>query len=77
VTAGSSAIGGWTAAWTFANGQAVSHAWSATVSGSGSGVTARNASYNGNLAAGTSTTFGFIGTWNGTNSAPTVSCTAS
>jgi mannan endo-1,4-beta-mannosidase len=38
-------------------------------------VTARNMGYNGNLAAGASTTFGFIGSWNGTNSVPTLSCT--
>jgi mannan endo-1,4-beta-mannosidase len=36
VTAGSSAIAGWTVAWTFANGQSVTQAWNATVTGSGS-----------------------------------------
>ncbi|GLH96477.1 cellulase family glycosylhydrolase [Phytohabitans aurantiacus] len=76
VTAGNSAVSGWTVTWTFANGQRVTQAWSATVSSSGSTVTARNVGYNGNLAAGASTTFGFIGAWNGTNSAPTLSCTA-
>ena len=44
---------------------------------SGSSVTARNVSYNGSLAAGASTNFGFLGSWNGTNSVPAVSCTAS
>ncbi|GAA3750113.1 hypothetical protein GCM10022225_38000 [Plantactinospora mayteni] len=76
VTAGGSAVNGWTVTWTFANGQRVSQVWNATVTSSGSSVTARNVSYNGSLAAGASTTFGFLGSWNGTNSAPTLSCTA-
>lgn len=77
VTAGSSAITGWTVTWTFANGQSVSQVWNATVSSSGSTVTARNVSYNGSLGAGASATFGFLGSWNGTNSVPALSCTAS
>ncbi|MGI5154375.1 cellulase family glycosylhydrolase [Microbispora sp. CA-102843] len=77
VTAGSSAIKGWTVTWTFANGQTVTNAWNATVTSSGSSVTARNESYNGSLGAGAATTFGFLGSWNGGNSVPTLSCTAS
>ncbi|TQJ21209.1 mannan endo-1,4-beta-mannosidase [Micromonospora sp. A202] len=77
VTAGSAAITGWTTRWTFANGQSVSQTWSATVTSSGATVTARNVDYNGRLAAGASTTFGFIGGWTGTNGLPAVSCTAS
>ncbi|MGK5682715.1 cellulase family glycosylhydrolase [Actinoplanes sp. URMC 104] len=77
VTAGSSAIRGWTVTWTYANGQTVSQAWNATVTSSGSSVTARNVSYNGSLAAGAATQFGFLGSWNGTNSAPALTCTAS
>jgi len=77
VTAGSSAISGWTVTWTFANGQTVTQTWNATVTSSGSTVTARNVSYNGSLGAGASTNFGFLGSWNGTNSAPGLSCTAS
>jgi len=61
----------------FPNGQTVSQSWGATITSSGSTATARNVSYNGTLAPGESTTFGFIGTWNGTNGAPSVSCTAS
>ncbi|AVT35227.1 cellulase family glycosylhydrolase [Plantactinospora sp. BB1] len=76
VTAGSRAVTGWTVTWTFGNGQRVSQAWNATVTSSGSSVTARNVSYNGNLAAGASTAFGFLGSWTGTNSAPTLSCAA-
>jgi mannan endo-1,4-beta-mannosidase len=77
VTAGSAAVNSWAVTWTYANGQTVTQAWNATVTSSGSGVTARNVSYNGSLAAGAGTTFGFLGSSNGTNSAPTPSCSAS
>ncbi|MFY1670607.1 cellulase family glycosylhydrolase [Plantactinospora sp. WMMB334] len=77
VTAGASAISGWAVSWTFPHGQRVSQSWNATVSSSGSSVTARNVSYNGTLAAGASTTFGFLGSWNGTNGTPALTCTAS
>jgi mannan endo-1,4-beta-mannosidase len=76
VTAGSAAISGWTVTWTYANGQTVANAWSATVTSSGSSVTARNVGYNGSLAAGATTSFGFLGSWTGTNSVPTVTCAA-
>jgi Cellulose binding domain len=77
VAAGGSAIRGWTVTWQFANGQTITQSWNATVTTSGSSVTATNVSYNGALAAGASTQFGFLGTWNGTNSAPALTCTAS
>jgi mannan endo-1,4-beta-mannosidase len=77
VTAGSAAIHGWKVTWTFANGQAITQVWNATVTSSGSAVTATNVSYNGALGAGASTTFGFLGSWTGTNAVPTASCTAS
>jgi mannan endo-1,4-beta-mannosidase len=76
VTAGSSAINGWTVNWTFPNGQSITQAWNATTTSTGSSVTAHSVSYNATLAAGAGTTFGFIGAWNGTNTAPSsVSCT--
>jgi predicted carbohydrate-binding protein with CBM5 and CBM33 domain len=74
VTAGGSAINGWTVTWTFANGQQVGSVWGATVTSSGSTVTARNVAYNGTLAAGASTTFGFVGSWTGSNGPPTPTC---
>lgn len=77
ITAGSSAISGWRVTWTFANGQTVTSSWNATITSSGSSVTASNAPQNGSLAAGTSTDFGFLGSWNGTNSTPSLTCTAS
>jgi mannan endo-1,4-beta-mannosidase len=75
VTAGGSAISGWTVTLAFPNGQTVTQAWNATVTSNGSTVTARNVGYNGTLAAGGSATFGFLGSWNGRNGAPTLSCT--
>jgi hypothetical protein len=39
-------------------------------------VTARNAAWNGSLSAGASTNFGFLASWNGSNTTPTLSCTA-
>lgn len=77
VTAGSSAIRGWTVTWPLASGQTISQAWNATVTSQGSTVTARNVDYNGTLAAGASTTFGFLGSSAGTPDRPTVTCTAS
>ncbi|MFG3691144.1 cellulose binding domain-containing protein [Micromonospora sp. NPDC047740] len=77
VTAGPSAITGWTVRWTFANGQTVSQTWNATISNSGAEYTARNVDYNGRLGAGASTSFGFLGSWNSTNTAPTLTCTPS
>ncbi|RGC70277.1 Mannan endo-1,4-beta-mannosidase precursor [Micromonospora sp. MW-13] len=77
VTAGSAAINGWTTRWTFANGQSVSQSWNATVTSSGSSVTATNVGYNGRLGAGASTSFGFVGSTGGTTAVPAVTCTAS
>ncbi|MEW2427703.1 cellulase family glycosylhydrolase [Micromonospora sp. NPDC047644] len=77
VTAGARAITGWTAGWTFANGQRVTQSWNVAITSSGTTVTARNTDYNGRLAAGASASFGFLGSWTGANGLPAVSCTAS
>jgi poly(hydroxyalkanoate) depolymerase family esterase len=63
-------VNGWTLTWTWPGNQQVTSAWSATVTQSGTQVTARNAAYNGTLAPGASTTFGFQATYSGTNTAP-------
>ena len=70
------AINGWTVTWTFANGQSISNSWNATVSSSGSTVTARDVGYNGSLGAGASTEFGFVASKSGANSVPSLTCTA-
>jgi lysophospholipase L1-like esterase len=73
---GTSTISGWTVQFTFANGQQVTQAWNATLTQSGSGVSASNVSWNGSLAPDASATFGFLANWNGTNTAPVPTCTA-
>jgi mannan endo-1,4-beta-mannosidase len=77
VTAGGSAITGWTVGWTYTNGQAVTNGWSATITSSGAAVTARNVNYNGSVGAGGTASFGFLGSWTATNSVPPLTCTAS
>jgi len=76
VTAGTSAISGWTVNWTFANGQTVTQSWGAGITSSGAAITGKNVGCNGTIAAGANVWFGLIGTWNGTNSAPTPTCAA-
>ncbi|HKT04529.1 MAG TPA: cellulose binding domain-containing protein [Rugosimonospora sp.] len=71
--AGSSTLDGWTARWTLPGGQSVGQLWNGTLSTSGSGVTVTNASWNGALGAGASTTFGLIGSGPSTPT-PAVSC---
>ncbi|GHJ43660.1 hypothetical protein Cs7R123_10020 [Catellatospora sp. TT07R-123] len=74
---GTSGISAWTVAFSYANGQQVTQSWNTTLVQSGAAVTARNVTYNGTLAAGASTTFGFLANWNNTaNEIPAVRCTA-
>ncbi|MFE7446815.1 cellulose binding domain-containing protein [Streptomyces chartreusis] len=67
---GSSAWNGWSLGWSFADGQRITQLWNAEYTQSGSAVTARNVSWNGGVAAGSSVSFGFTGSWSGTNSRP-------
>jgi cellulase/cellobiase CelA1 len=74
VTAGGSAVNGWTVKWTLAGGQTISQVWSGTLSTSGSAVTVKNVDYNGSLQPSASTTFGFLA--NGSPSTPSLTCTS-
>ena len=65
VTAGSSALNGWTTTVTLPGGAAVSNAWSSVSSGTSGTVRFANAPWNGSVGAGQSTEFGFQGTGNG------------
>lgn len=65
------AVSSWTLAWSYPAGQTVTQAWNATVSQSGAQVTARNAGYNGSIATNGSASFGFNGSWTGSNPVPT------
>ncbi|MEV4489845.1 cellulose binding domain-containing protein [Micromonospora coxensis] len=65
-------VSGWSLRWSFSAGQQVSQAWNATVTQSGSTVTAANVDYNRDLATNGSVSFGFNGSWNNSsNPAPT------
>ncbi|WP_109594292.1 cellulose binding domain-containing protein [Actinoplanes xinjiangensis] len=64
-------VSGWTLRWSYGAGQTVTQAWSATVTQSGTAVTAVNTAWNGTLATGGSVSFGFNGSWTGANPAPT------
>ncbi|TNH30526.1 glycosyl hydrolase family 5 [Micromonospora orduensis] len=68
---GSSAINGWTLTYSLPGGQQVTNAWNATVSQSGSAVTARNVGHNGSIAPGGTASFGYQGTLSGSYSSPT------
>ena len=65
------AITSWTVAWTFPGNQQVTQLWNGTVSQSGEAVTVTNASYNGSVATNASLSFGFNGSFSGTNTSPT------
>ncbi|MFC7479319.1 cellulose binding domain-containing protein [Luedemannella flava] len=68
------AINGWRVTITLPGGAAVSNMWNGTHSGTTGTVTVTNMPYNGKLAAGQSTEFGFQGT--GSAAGATVTCTA-
>ncbi|MFI7546766.1 cellulose binding domain-containing protein [Actinoplanes sp. NPDC049599] len=61
----------WSLVWSYAAGQTVTQAWNTTLSQSGSTVTARNAGYNGSVGTNATVSFGFNGSWTGSNPAPT------
>jgi hypothetical protein len=71
ITNGPAALNGWALTFAYPAGQRVTQAWSATVTQSGSQVTAANASYNGSLPAGGTVSFGFNASHTGANPAPT------
>jgi len=77
VNTGTTAIQGWRTSFTFANGQQITQFWSTQLSQSGSAVTATNMSYNGALAPGASTVYGFLANWTGANQVPAVACSTS
>ncbi|MEU5890620.1 glycoside hydrolase family 6 protein [Streptomyces sp. NPDC047461] len=70
ITNNAAAKSGWSVKWSYAGNQKVTNAWNAKVSQSGADVTAANESYNGTLASGGSVSFGFNGSYSGTNGVP-------
>ncbi|MEV4483399.1 cellulose binding domain-containing protein [Micromonospora coxensis] len=73
---GGSTTSAWSVVWNYTAGQQVTQLWGGTVTQTGSQVVVRNADWNGVLGAGASTSFGFIGSWTGTNPVPFLTCTA-
>ncbi|MFF5242793.1 cellulose binding domain-containing protein [Streptosporangium sp. NPDC000095] len=63
-------INGWKLTWSFPAGQTITQLWNGTVAQSGAQVTVTNAPYNGGIPSGGSTSFGFNGSWNGSNPVP-------
>lgn len=61
----------WELGWTTAAGQSVTQAWNAEVTQSGTSATASGVSWNADLGTDASASFGFIGTWSGSNPVPT------
>jgi len=68
---GSSAVNGWKLGFTLPSGQTITSFWNATVSPSSGSVTASSLSYNAQIPAGGTQSFGFQGTSSGAYSAPT------
>lgn len=73
---GSSTLNGWTVHLTLPSGQTISSLWNGVNTGTSGAVTVKNAAYNGTLAGGTSTTFGYTGTGDGSAAPTNVSCTS-
>ncbi|MEU0432505.1 glycoside hydrolase family 48 protein [Streptomyces sp. NPDC006290] len=67
---GSDAINGWTLTYAYTGNQTLTNGWNGTWSQSGKTVTAKNAAWNGTIAAGTAVTAGAQFTYSGTNTAP-------
>ncbi|MCL6590510.1 MAG: glycoside hydrolase family 9 protein [Firmicutes bacterium] len=68
----SSAVNGWTLAWTFPGNQTISNLWSGTYTQSGASVSVKDAGYNATIGAnGGSVNFGFNINYSGTNAKPT------
>ncbi|MFI5843050.1 cellulose binding domain-containing protein [Catenuloplanes sp. NPDC051500] len=74
VTAGSAALSGWKVTLGLPGGATVTSVWSAVNTGTSGTVTMANVSYNGQLGAGQSTSFGFQGA--GTGGGTTATCAA-
>ena len=75
---GTTALTAWTVTFTFGGDQKVTSNWNSSQVQSLEYVTASNLAYNGAVAVGSSTSFGFQGTWSASDAAPTgIACTPS
>ena len=67
----STALSSWTLTFTFPGDQHITNGWNGTFGQSGKNVTVTNASFNGTIQAGGSTSIGFQGTWTNSDAVPT------
>jgi cellulase/cellobiase CelA1 len=73
---GTAATSSWTVGWTWGGNQTVTNMWNAISTQTGTSQKAANMSYNGAVAPGGTTAFGFQATYSGSNAVPTLTCTA-
>uniref|UniRef100_UPI0038B4D361 cellulose binding domain-containing protein n=1 Tax=Plantactinospora sonchi TaxID=1544735 RepID=UPI0038B4D361 len=67
---GTSAINGWSLAFTLPSGQTITSGWNASYSPTSGAVTARNVNYNGTIAPNASVSIGFQATHTGNTGRP-------
>ncbi|MFG2458795.1 endo-1,4-beta-xylanase [Streptomyces sp. NPDC048523] len=72
ISCSGAALSSWKAGWTYGAGQRITQAWNAICTQSGTAVSCSNAAYNGTVPDGGSVTFGFNGSWSGSNPVPVV-----
>ncbi len=72
---GTSTSHGWTVNWAWDGNQRITNIWNGAESRNGQNETVTNVAYNGALAPGGNTSFGFQATYSGTNGSPTLTCT--
>lgn len=73
---GTASATAWKVSWTWAGSQKVTNMWNAAYTQTGSAVSVTSTAYNGSLAPGAHTSFGFQGT-PGSGGVPTVTCSLS
>ncbi|MEW2145948.1 non-reducing end alpha-L-arabinofuranosidase family hydrolase [Micromonospora vinacea] len=64
-------LSSWTLTWSYGAGQTVTQSWNTSLTQSGSAVTAKNVGYNGAVPTNGTVSFGFNGSWTGSNPDPT------
>ena len=74
---GTTAASHWKVTWSFGGNQVITNLWNGTKTQTGTAVSVTDAGYNGGLAVGANTSFGFGASYTGSNAAPTLTCTAS
>ncbi|MFI9638674.1 arabinofuranosidase catalytic domain-containing protein [Micromonospora sp. NPDC051925] len=64
-------VSSWQLTWSFGASQTITQLWNGSYTQSGAQVTVTNVSYNGSIPTGGNTSFGFNGSWAGSNPVPT------